>query len=42
MNEEKDQTKREAESKVHQLEEKNKVCVGGCFRKKGVLGCVDM
>ena len=29
MNEEKDQTQREAESKVHQLEEKNKVCVWG-------------
>lgn len=30
MNEEKDKTQRKAESKVHQLEEKNKVCVRAC------------
>ena len=30
MNEEKDKTQRKAESKVHQLEEKNKVCARAC------------
>ena len=32
MNEEKDETQRKAQSKVHQLEEKNKVCVSPCKR----------
>lgn len=38
MNEEKDQTQREAESKVHQLEEKNKVCVHVLWEEGSTVG----